>query len=370
MDNSTINGIFPEPDYRGTFGLIWTCFATVLLCTWNVAHPNLPAEDDGFWSILCNRLGYFLLGLVAPEWITCVALIELFEALAVKRKVCVHLYRTLALKLTTVKSPKWSLTLSFYLVMGGLVIEDKDNEDEHAIIRLKPKRFLRLIDQGIMDWPKIPDSEIMDHSKSDWFLKMLALIQIGYFVAQTIGRHLEHLPITPVETYTLGTIVCAITTYIAWWSKPFDIRKPTICYPELLLPSHLQSQSRFSLTQIQTKAVWPIIITGYVSVAFGYMHFIGASYPFPTRQEKLLWEHSTKTCMAVPWIICMVLVSLDHYQKRWKRPKLADTVIILLGILYGLSRLSMMVEMFVCMRSAPISVYKTPQWSQYIPSFG
>jgi hypothetical protein len=38
--------------------------------------------------------------------------------------------------------------------------------------------------------------------------------------------------------------------------------------------------------------------------------------------------------------------------------------------LYVLFRIYMFIEMFISLRAAPASVYQTPQWSQYFPSFG
>lgn len=37
---------------------------------------------------------------------------------------------------------------------------------------------------------------------------------------------------------------------------------------------------------------------------------------------------------------------------------------------YAVFRLYMFIEMFVGLRSVPVSVYQTPQWSQYFPSLG
>jgi hypothetical protein len=37
---------------------------------------------------------------------------------------------------------------------------------------------------------------------------------------------------------------------------------------------------------------------------------------------------------------------------------------------YVLCRTFMFVEMFVGLRAVPAGIYKTPQWSQYLPSIG
>lgn len=84
-----------QPDYRGTFGIISTCFVTLALCTWKIVHLNLPGvcpEDDlplSAWfkpgttkSIrhrlvhilgghqLTRQIGWLLIGLFAPELVS------------------------------------------------------------------------------------------------------------------------------------------------------------------------------------------------------------------------------------------------------------------------------------------------------------
>ena len=47
MLNTTATGGWTgEPDERGTIDLVWSCVVTVLLCTWNALHPNLPGEEE------------------------------------------------------------------------------------------------------------------------------------------------------------------------------------------------------------------------------------------------------------------------------------------------------------------------------------
>jgi hypothetical protein len=77
---SDIVGWVPEPNVRGTVGLLWSCLATVVLCTWSAIHPNLPGTNDSKWMTLRRRIGYVILCLVAPELCVCNALDELLQA--------------------------------------------------------------------------------------------------------------------------------------------------------------------------------------------------------------------------------------------------------------------------------------------------
>jgi hypothetical protein len=86
--NSTadIIGWAPEPRGRGTVGLLWSCFATIFLCTWNAIHPNLPSTGESKFRIVRRRIGYVLFCLLAPEYFAINALIKLAEAIHVKEK--------------------------------------------------------------------------------------------------------------------------------------------------------------------------------------------------------------------------------------------------------------------------------------------
>jgi hypothetical protein len=87
--NSTadIVGWTSEPQGRGTLGLIWSCFATIFLCTWSAIHPNVPAEEDSDFSAFWRRLMYVVGCLLAPEYYAFEAIISFADARALQAKV-------------------------------------------------------------------------------------------------------------------------------------------------------------------------------------------------------------------------------------------------------------------------------------------
>lgn len=87
--NSTTNIVSwaPNPDGRGTIDLLWSCFATVFLCTWSAIHPNLPALGEKGSRIFFRRLSYVLGCIIAPECYAALALWELSVALNYKAQV-------------------------------------------------------------------------------------------------------------------------------------------------------------------------------------------------------------------------------------------------------------------------------------------
>jgi hypothetical protein len=86
-DTSTTVSWAPEPQERGTIGLVWSCFATIFICTWSAIHPNLPEIDESFFSVLERRITYLVAGLIAPEYIAWGAFGELQQAWKLKAQI-------------------------------------------------------------------------------------------------------------------------------------------------------------------------------------------------------------------------------------------------------------------------------------------
>lgn len=82
----------PQPERRGTFSIISSCFVTLALCTWKIVHLNLPGTcpDESLpWTAwfkkdktksmrhrlvhifgghqITRQIGWLLIGLFAPE---------------------------------------------------------------------------------------------------------------------------------------------------------------------------------------------------------------------------------------------------------------------------------------------------------------
>lgn len=89
-ENTTTFSWEAQPQHRGTFGILSTCFVTLALCTWKIVHLNLPGicpDDDLDWSDwwtvdrtvrhklvhicgghqLVRQIGWLVIGLFAPE---------------------------------------------------------------------------------------------------------------------------------------------------------------------------------------------------------------------------------------------------------------------------------------------------------------
>jgi hypothetical protein len=77
-----------EPDGRGTIGLLWSCFATIFICTWSATHLSIPAQDNSQIRIIFRHMKYMILAVLAPELVATVALIEYWRVKESKEIVC------------------------------------------------------------------------------------------------------------------------------------------------------------------------------------------------------------------------------------------------------------------------------------------
>lgn len=120
------------------------------------------------------------------------------------------------------------MTQSFLPVMGGYALKTRAN----SLIRPDGYQFLRLVMDREVPVPIDMTDEINDRSKSDWVTKSLACIQVSWLVVQLVGRASQSLAITTLEIFTCSTVICALTAFGFWWSKPLDIRLPFVVVTE------------------------------------------------------------------------------------------------------------------------------------------
>lgn len=105
--------------------------------------------------------------------------------------------------------------------------------------------------------------------------------------------------------------------------------------------------------------LWPLICI--LGAAFGALHLISWKSVFPTMLERWLWR-SSALCSVATSIICMQFRTLSL---QWKGP----LTIVQIGspILYGLSRVVMMAEVFASLRAMAPAIYETYEiWNYWL----
>ncbi|KAK3625062.1 hypothetical protein LTR56_013643 [Elasticomyces elasticus] len=220
---SDLVGWTAESPGRGTLSLVITCLTTIALCTWVVIHPRIERRKRiRRW----HKLALFIKSFIAPELIAVEAAQEWKQA----QQVVKESSKSGSVPISTVQA--------YYIGMFGIRYRTR-----HGTKILWPTQFLWLVEQGLLDeelqiqWG-LTDEIIHDKGNADATAKLFALLQSAWFVAQSIMRAVHNLPLSPLESMTLGYIPLFAVTYFYWWVKPKDIEVPS----EVDLPSMTAEQ--------------------------------------------------------------------------------------------------------------------------------
>ncbi|KAF7590652.1 hypothetical protein BBP40_002543 [Aspergillus hancockii] len=419
-----------EPTGRGTLGLITTCLTTIFLCTWVVIHPRVY-QNQLYASL--HKVALFLKAIVAPEFIA----VEGFQEWAQCRRMendCAEL-----------TDGQFKLIHAFYISM--LALRYRTPNGDRVIW---PNQYTWLLKQRLIGWEEqaswgLSVEDIRDKSKSDSLAKLVALIQVSWFVAQCIIRAVHSLPVSQLEAMTLGYVPFFVVTYFFWWHKPKDIRSPSIVDlpamtsdqvnvfesmavsrkfdnegmmdqvgywntwyltprvfekeeedremkkarakalrmvtevistnvqqhtarrktlqdvtidgrdPRILEELHLELRTQKVVAHwdphLYRSKLWPL--TCLFGVCFGAIHLACWNTAFPTLVEVWLWRASAFVSM----VSMLVFMHFEKVVLRWGGP--LTMISIASPGLYMLSRIVMIVEVFVALRAEDPTVYKT-----------
>ena len=199
-----------QPPYRGTWDILWTSLATVFICTYTLLCLNVPGPRDTSLILIRRRILWMFLAVVAPEIVLTYASGQWSRA-----RQSVELFHKAGFD-------QWTMRLAFFADMGGFVLHTEDFEP----FPLNAKQLHWLIVHQHIDYPEVQTEDIWDKSKQDRLSKIIASVQIGYFVLQCIGRAAQRLVTTILELNALAIVVCSLLTNYIWLHKPSDIRKP------------------------------------------------------------------------------------------------------------------------------------------------
>jgi hypothetical protein len=202
-----------ENSGRGTLTVITTCLVTIFLCTWVVIHPRVCKRE---LYATVHKIALFLKAILAPEFIAVEGLQEWAQC------------RRMARDCATVTGGKFKLIHAFYVSM--LALRYRTPQGDRVIW---PNQYTWLLQQGLIDWESQASwglcvEKIRDLSKADSAAKLITLVQVSWFVAQSIMRTAHALPLSQLESMTLSYIPLFAVTYFFWWEKPKDILTPSI----------------------------------------------------------------------------------------------------------------------------------------------
>jgi hypothetical protein len=64
-----VKGWVEQPNYRGTFDILWVSLITIGISTYTMLCLNLPAPKDTYMQLVYRRILWMLLGIIGPEFV-------------------------------------------------------------------------------------------------------------------------------------------------------------------------------------------------------------------------------------------------------------------------------------------------------------
>ena len=384
------HGWAPEPSGRGTWAILWSCLATIFICTWSALHLDVP-NGHGRWYLFFRKLGWMLIAATAPEIVLYNAADNFFES------------RDLLRHLRNQGHRSWTLTHTQFAHARGFWTRTPTKQES----KCKPDRLRTLIENRDIDGPPISEDELKSRGQGDWVIKLIAIVQIIWFVVQTLVRAIQHFQTTALEIMTVAFVFCSVFIYGFSLKQPQDVEYPVFIEisdaalaatngttstgvtktpitdetkqnPKSDRASHVEEGGETARALIAGgRAVshyapgWaastvPVLLFGLFACGFGAIHCLAWNSPFPTLKERLAWRICAATTTGMPallGVLSLFAVLVDT----------ESTILILMAVFmafaYILGRTTIIVLAFMSLRALPVDALRTVDWNNYIPHF-
>ncbi|KAG1879038.1 hypothetical protein F4604DRAFT_1679496 [Suillus subluteus] len=195
-------------DTRTLWDILLSCWLTLFACTWTAIHPDVPVAKD-FNDALGGQRSQ-------PH--------DDHRAVG-QSESAISLLGDMS-NSSKSSSARWTLTHGFFAWMGGFMLY----VDGKPRATLTPNELLRFVCEGSVDMPVIAEEDIEDRSKGNVLSKLVAILQLVWFIIQLVARYAQNLPVTPLELDTLGIAALTCIAYGLWWKKPMNIGRPHIVH--------------------------------------------------------------------------------------------------------------------------------------------
>lgn len=412
-----------QPNFRGTFDILWTSLITIGISTYTMLCLNVPAPKDTYLRLVGRRTLWMMLGIMGPEFVLTYAAGQWSRA-----KSSVKAFKESG-------HTAWHMRQAFFADMGGFVFHAKNGDP----FPLNATQLHWLICHEYVEFPEVTKREIWDKSKQDTFTKVITAFQVSYLVIQCAARAVQKLTITTLELNALAIVVCSLMTSYAWLHKPADVHSPLHIYSSKTIEEIIGNRG-WDLTpldfvdengpaysvNVQPFMKMPVIpperpiqripndrfptnpygIQEYLlclaTLLFTGIHVAGWNFDFPTTTERTLWRISSLLLFGITiafwifetiaswtrlgrwqtiWLYLFNRAGLERHRNRLHRKgtltvkrKMAElpqtwefVAITPLAIVYGIARLYLIAEAFAELRDINATAYVNVEWTNFIP---
>lgn len=387
-DERLLHGWVSEPPGRGTWSILWSCLATMFICTWSALHLDVP-KRHGRWFLIFRKIGWMLIAATAPELVLYRCADNFFEA------------RALLKHLRNRGFHGWTLTHTQFAESQGFWTRTPGGEES----KCKPDRLRTLIENRDIDGPPISEKELKSRGKGDWVIKLIAVAQIIWFVVQTLFRAIEHYQTTALEIMTVAFVFCSVFIYAFSLNQPQDVEypvfiqvsdaalakdgsaaaaPPTTPARDEIVPEQKSEWSVHAEEGAEptrqggigrasqyvpgwAASVVPVSLFGLFACGFGALHCLAWNSPFPTSEEQLAWRICSATTTAVPASLLLLMLAILSDSDAFASVAIFSG--LLLTAAYVIGRITIIVLAFISLRALPADALRTVSWNDYIPHF-
>ncbi|KAF1848523.1 uncharacterized protein K460DRAFT_238274, partial [Cucurbitaria berberidis CBS 394.84] len=414
-------GWYSAPNYRSTLEVLWLCLLTVFLCCWSAFHPDISQPNSTWVQQYIDRTVGLLIGVIYPEVFLYMAFFERLDA-----RSTMQISSDVLDERWTVTHAFYANMGGFAYKRTTNEVDARGHECFEYLTAYPVNRLL----MSQIDLAGFPlEKDVKAKGKADGMVRALTITQIVWVLVQSVARTIQHLPLTTLEISTLAYIPCAIFAYALWWDKPYEVSVPTLLrfkqtgvanldldYKETITPCQepiaqhckhsrhiatrtlLQRHQLFRTQKYRTYettrqcievirlSLLPVGIFGFSSavvfLVVGAIHLAAWNFEFPSLFECWAWRVCSiviATIVPISWLLTAVLLRVTTDQ-WWDGLEGKDTLeefrtvrwisMAIQGFavtLYSLARLYLLVEVFMGLRASPMGVYKTPEWSNFLP---
>ncbi|MCJ1446973.1 MAG: hypothetical protein MMC23_007481 [Stictis urceolatum] len=414
-----ITGWVDQPNFRGTWDILWTCLVTVFISTYTLLCLNVPPRSDSSLEIVFQRICWMCLAIMAPEIVLTYAAGQWSRA-----RQSVEAFRKSGY-------PQWNMRMAFFADMGGFTLCPQNS----ISFPLNAKQLHWLVTNDKISYPEVSAEEMWDKSKQDRLAKIITTFQIGYLVLHCIGRAAQNLAITTLELNAVAIVVTSLMYAFIWLHKPASVRTAIRIHTRFSssdLCSHPWAQTPLDFVDanmpgwsmnVQPFMKLPVIPPSrpiqhipndhfptnpygvqeyflcFATLVFTSIHVAGWNFAFPSIAEQRLWRVCSLIMFGVTamfWILETMASWVRLGRWRWLYFRLFDRKrlrsyeerkdeerldrdpaslplpwefwsIAPIALLYGVARIYLIVEAFLELRDLEASAFVNVNWAKYIP---
>jgi hypothetical protein len=357
-----------NPSRRGTLQIVENCIFTIFACTWSIQHLNLPEPHARWLTKLSRKCKWALLTIFFPEFLLAQSISEFrmaWRCLEIMDKSGVHVayprwhFPRKGLKSkdeAVVGESQWTLTHSYYANMGGFRL-CKGAADTKILSISQLAKHWKAIEKR-----ELSEDDIKNKSKTDYFAKSIAIVQISSLLLSILARVRRRLDFSQLELVTMAFAICGVFTYVFRWYKPQGIETAThilaegsinkafddpgilhydrfwhvvrhvegdteLSYMDRVPNDYLQRAKRHISNSLFEAflELHPVLYSlTIITIVFGCIHLIAWNFEFPSHVEKILWRTAALVSIGLPPVTLLVvpisaaiykrLVSLNKYK--------------------------------------------------------